>query len=119
MSARTTLVVATRRRSLWNLDCVLFVGSLFGLHAGFALRDVERIIIDRSASADEFLRFLTALPAQATGDVVSLAADGGAFLSAVGRGGDRVLYLLGASDVAFYLETNRLTAPYAALVIAA
>lgn len=119
MLNRTTLVVGTTRRHLWNLDCVLFVRSLFGLHAAFAMRDVERIILDRSASADVFLRFLAALPMQAAGDVMSLSTDGGAFLSAVGRGGDRVFYLLGPNDVAFYLETNRLTATYADLALAA
>lgn len=119
MFKRATLVVATTRRHMWNPDCVLFVGSLFGLHAGLAMRDVERIILDRSASADVFLRFLTALPAGAAGDVMSLSADGGAFLSAVGRGGDRVLYALGAADVAFYLDTNRLTAGHADLALTA
>jgi len=119
MFKRTTLVVATTRRHSWNLDRVLFVGSLFELRAGFASRDVERIILDRSTSADEFLHFLTALPVEAAGDVMSVGADGGAFLSAVGRGGDRVLYSLGPTDVAFYLETNRLTAAHAGLALTA
>ena len=119
MLNRTTLVVATTRRHSWNPDSVLFVGSVFGLHAGFATRDVERIILDRSASADQFLRFLAALPVEAAGDVMSVGRDGGAFLSAVGRGGDRVLYSLGPTDVAFYLNTNRLTAGHADLALTA
>lgn len=119
MSKRTTLVVATTRRHSWNHDTVLFVGSLFGLRAGIASRDVERIILDRSSSADDFLRFLAALPVEAAGDVMLVGADGGAFLSAVGRGGDRVLYRLGPTDVAFYLETNRLTAAHADLALSA
>lgn len=119
MLNRTTLVVATTRRHSWNRDSVLFVGSLFGLRAGFATRDVERIILDRSASADQFLRFLGALPVEAAGDVMSVGADGGAFLSAVGRGGDRILYTLDPADVDFYLETNRLTAGHASLALTA
>lgn len=119
MFKRTTLVVATTRRHLWNPDQVLFVGSLFGLHAGLAMRDVERIILDRSASAEVFLRFLAALPVATTGDVMSLTADGGAFLSSVGRGGDRILYALGPGDVAFYLDTNRLMAAHADLALSA
>ena len=119
MLNRTTLVVATSRRHTWNRDCVLFVSSLFGMHAGFAMHDVERIILDRSASADQFLHFLAALPVEAAGDVMAVGAGGGAFLSAVGRGGHRILYTLGPNDVGFYLETNRLTASHSNLALSA
>ena len=43
-----------------------------------------------------------------TGDVLLIREDDSAFLSSLGRGGDRVLYALTANDLRFYLETNEL-----------
>lgn len=70
--------------------------------------DINRVIVDRVASGDEFLSLLTALPAEFTGDVVFVRDDGTGVLSATGRGGDRVLYALMAHDVRFYFETHDL-----------
>ena len=70
--------------------------------------DLARIIIDRSASASQFLIFLAQLPQSYTGDVLYIREDASAFLSAAGRGGDRVLYALSSRDLRFYLDTHDL-----------
>lgn len=70
--------------------------------------DLGRIIVDRSASADDLLDFLAAVPSAFTGDIVFIRDDDTGFLSASGRGGDRVIYQLYANDVRFYLETHDL-----------
>lgn len=70
--------------------------------------DVERVIIDRAASAIEFLDLLASLPPEICGDIVLIRDDGAGFLSATGRGGDRVLYTLTPYDIRFYLETHDL-----------
>lgn len=78
-------------------------GGVEELHA-----DVERVVLDRCGSASDFLTVLATLPVEFTGDVVMVCSDGKAFLSATGRGGDRVLYLLAESDLDFYLEAHQL-----------
>lgn len=70
--------------------------------------DVERIILDRSSSASDFLALLAALPHQFTGDVVMIRDDETGFLSSTGRGGDRVLYATSADDMRFYLDAHGL-----------
>jgi hypothetical protein len=70
--------------------------------------DVERIVLDRSSSASEYLALLAQLPHQFTGDVLMIRDDDSGFLSATGRGGDRVLYALSAADLQFYLLTHGL-----------
>jgi hypothetical protein len=70
--------------------------------------DVERVVLDRSASSSEFLDLLAALPCDVTADVMMLREDGTAFLSAMARGGSRVLYSLSAKDVDFYLQAHGL-----------
>lgn len=70
--------------------------------------DVERVILDRNSSPAEYLSMLAGLPHSFTGDVVLITADDSAFLSALGRGGDRVLYSLSSRDLHFYLETHGL-----------
>lgn len=77
--------------------------------------DVERLILDRCCDAGEFLTLLAALPAEFTGDVVMVHEDGKSFLSAMGRGGDRILYALTDEDVEFYLEVARLVEPTEAM----
>src|ERR1700730_17080403 len=69
--------------------------------------DVERIILDRCCSESEYLSLLTEVPHEFTGDVLMIK-DSQSFLSATGRGGDRILYALSDDDVEFYLETVRL-----------
>ncbi len=70
--------------------------------------DVERIILDRSSSASDYLALLASLPHEFTGDVLMIRDDESGFLSSTGRGGDRVLYALTANDMQFYLEAHGL-----------
>ena len=70
--------------------------------------DVERIILDRSSSASDYLCLLAELPGEFAGDVVMIRDDETGFLSATGRGGDRILYALSSNDLRFYLETHGL-----------
>ena len=120
---RITLVSRTRsspdRAWLTARDAphrMIFVGS-FGV-IPYALargvdelgEDIDSVIIDGTATASEYLHLLSKLPAAYAGDVV-LIEDDSAFVSATGRGGDRVLYALRPEDVQFYLETKMLTAP--------
>src|SRR6184192_3521877 len=55
-------------------------------------QDVERVIVDRCATAAQYLELLTTLPPEFSGDVLYVRPDDSGFLSATGRGGDRVLY---------------------------
>jgi len=71
-----------------------------------ATHDVARIIIDHAASPIEFLEMLASLPHEVTADVLLINGPV-AFLSAMGRGGDRVMYRLSAEDVDFYLLMHR------------
>jgi hypothetical protein len=82
-----------------------------GLGVAEMQQDVERVILDHSSTASEFLDLLTTLPAEFTGDVLLIRDDDSGFLSATGRGGDRVLYALSAHDIEFYLDTHGLLAP--------
>ncbi len=78
--------------------------------------DVERIVLDRSSSASDFLSLLAELPQQFSGDVMMIRDDDSGFLSSAGRGGDRILYALTADDVRFYLETQKIVVPGGAAV---
>ena len=80
--------------------------------------DLERVIIDGTATAAQFLELLTTLPAEFLGDVLLVTRDGRGFLSSAGRGDGRVLYSLDERDLEFYLRANALlwaTAPQAAI----
>ena len=94
---------------------MIFVGS-FGVIPYTLARgvdelgeDIDSVIIDGTATASEYLHLLSELPVAYAGDVVLIEEDS-AFVSATGRGGDRVLYALCSRDVQFYLETKMLTA---------
>jgi hypothetical protein len=71
-------------------------------------QDVDRVLVDRTATAAEFLGLLTALPVVFLGDVLLIRDDGSAFLSTAGRANGRLLYALNESDVHFYLEAHEL-----------
>jgi len=71
--------------------------------------DVERVIVDGTATALQFLEFLSMLPPEFAGDVISIGEDGKSFLSSVGRGDGRLLYALTADDLEFYFQVNSLT----------
>ncbi len=70
--------------------------------------DVERVILDRSTSAADYLTLLSCLPHTFTGDVVLIREGDSSFVSSMGRGGDRVLYSMSVNDLRFYLETHGL-----------
>lgn len=129
---RITLVARQETKPTvdWNhgrarVHRVAFLDSVAALRfaLGSALHDVgldvERVIIDRSGSAEEFLTMLASLPTEFTGDMLFVRDDGSGFLSATGRGGDRVLYALSGYDIRFYLETHDLVTGRAALELTA
>ncbi|MEO8036703.1 MAG: hypothetical protein ABI837_19870 [Acidobacteriota bacterium] len=69
-------------------------------------REVERVVIDGSMPAASCLEFLATLPRRFMGDILFIAREGRTFLSATGRGGDRILYMLEPRDVLFYLQVH-------------
>lgn len=93
---------------------VMLVDSLAA--ARFAIRtqalemslDIDRVVVDSAVSALECLQFIASLPPEFAGDVLFILDREHAFLSASGRGGDRILYALSQSDVAFYLAAHDL-----------
>jgi hypothetical protein len=114
----------------WNYthcryDNVVFLDSVNALK--FAVRsmntpggmDIERIIVDRAGSAEDFLGLLAAVPAELAGDVLFIHDNNAGFLSASARGGDRVLYALTHRDIRFYLETFDLVTGRAPLSLTA
>lgn len=115
---RVTLVAtaATKPDLDWSAATtrLAFAGSITAVR--FALQsavsdvglDVERIVVDRAAGPEEFLELLSHVPLEFTGDLMLVRDDGGGYISATGRGGNRVLYALEASDVRFYLDTHDL-----------
>jgi hypothetical protein len=101
----------------WNVsrkapNRVIFVDAVSMLN--FALdqanHDVDRVLIDGTATPAEYLELLSGLPSEFVGDVLYMRGEGNSFLSTVGRGGCRLLYSLTPSDVEFYLQTFRLLA---------
>ena len=80
--------------------------------------DVDRLIIDRTGTAVQFLELLSSLPEEFLGDVLFVRGDGAGFLSSAGRGGGgRVLYELKAHDIDFYLTTHNLLSTSAAIAL--
>ena len=118
---RITLILGTADCSTHNWELeefsqsrTIFVRTFAllqqALHGGFSdlRQDVERVILDGCASAAEFLELLASLPHEFVGDVVFVSDQGSGFISAIGRGGDRVLNAFGSTDLDFYLETQGL-----------
>jgi hypothetical protein len=97
------------------LNSVTALKFALGVAVSETQMDIERVIVDRTGTGEEFLNLLTDLPLEFTGDVLMIREDGNGFLSATGRGGDRVLYSLIARDVRFYLETHDLVTGRAVL----
>ena len=91
------------------MNRVLFVKALSMLN--FALdhrsEDVDRVLIDGAATADEFLDLLASLPKDFLGDIVLMRGDK-SFISTVGRAEGRFLYALKDVDLQFYLQTTGL-----------
>ena len=121
-NGRVTLVTRDARKPMmdWNAASartpIAFIDSVEALRwsLGPAVADeridIVRVIVDRAGAADDFLDLLTSLPKEFTGDVLLIREDGTGVLSAMARGGDRVLYGLMAYDVRFYLEAHDLVA---------
>lgn len=88
---------------------MIFVGGFALLrHAlDHASQDVERLLIDETATPAEFLELLSTLPQTFVGDVLLMRGDT-SYLSSAGRADGRLLYALTAEDLQFYLETNGL-----------
>ena len=116
---RITLLAraAASPKRAWNTsgeapNHVIFVDAVSMLN--FALdranHDVERVLIDGTATPAEFLELLSGLPTEFAGDVLYMCEAGSSFLSTVGRGGGRLIYSLEPGDVDFYLQTFRLLA---------
>jgi len=121
---RTTLVIrgAQTPSRAWDTsnaaaNRILFVKALCML--SFVLdhrsEDIDRIILDRAATADEFLELLASLPKEFLGDVVLGRIGDNSFLSSASRAEGRFLYTLMATDLEFYLETLGLVAARAAI----
>jgi len=77
--------------------------------------DVDRIILDGAATADEFLDLLTSLPKEFLGDVLLMRSDNHSFINTAGRADGRLLYAMTATDLKFYLETLGLVTTKAAI----
>lgn len=92
--------------TVWNLN--LLKDSL---HLAQSFLDVEvvRVIFDRSVDAEEWLEFLTTMPAGFRGDVLYVAKEKKGYLSAVGRTDERVMYKLKPQDLDFYLDVCGVT----------
>src|SRR5260370_33629537 len=111
---RMTLVTRGRKARLrsWETSSavttrLVFVEGLVALRSALeAGQDIERIILDQFSTAGEYLDLLSSLPHDFMGDVLMIHRDDRGYLSAIGRGGDRVLYALGTNDVQFYLTTH-------------
>ena len=105
----------------WCLDGdapsrVVFASFLAVIHHTFdghdqrAEEDIERIILDRTATADEFLELMAHVSDDFAGDVLFIREGDTAYVSTAGRGAGRLLYALRAADLRFYLETHGLIA---------
>ncbi|MFA6957739.1 MAG: hypothetical protein WC538_17880 [Thermoanaerobaculia bacterium] len=68
--------------------------------------EVTHVILDRAATATQFLGLLSEVSPDFRGDVLWIADDGSAFLSGITAGDGRVLYRLGSDDLAFYLTAS-------------
>lgn len=68
--------------------------------------EVTHIILDRAASATQFLGLLSEVSPDFRGDILWIADDGSAFLSGITAADGRVLYRLGSDDIAFYLTAS-------------
>ena len=90
------------------VDSPSFLPAAIELAMRVHQQQVARVIIDRVVTPIQFLQVITSLPHDFLGDVLFIRSDGESFLSANGRGGDRILYALDADDVRFYLRTMQL-----------
>jgi hypothetical protein len=113
---RITIIARNAESSprAWNMtpnahSHVILVNSLSMLTGAMqhGSEDVERLILDGTATPTQFLELLATLPQSFMGDVI-LRTISGSFLSASGRAEGRLLYAMTTGDLQFYLETNDL-----------
>lgn len=88
-----------------NRIILVEVFSLLKYALDHVAQDVDRVLVDGTATAAEFLDLLAALPAAFPGDVLLIRDDGTCFLSTAGRADGRLLYAMTAIDLQFYLTT--------------
>lgn len=98
----------TQHRRVVFLDDTSCMRLSIGSALAEPMLDTERVILDRVVPAEMFLELLSSLPPHFTGDILRVDKRGAGFLSATGRGGDRVLYALDPDDVYFYFATHDL-----------
>lgn len=121
MNRRITLVNSLDRTRDWCLSLnapnrIVFAASfkilLFAIEDALSKygHDVERVIIDRTATAADYLDLLSRVSTKFAGDLLFICDEERAYLSSIARGGDRVLYPLDERDLRFYLETHGLVA---------
>ena len=119
MARRITLVNTVDRLRDWNLGLrapsrIVFASSfkILCYALEYALsnygHDVERVVLDRAAMPADYLELLAHVSPTFIGDIVFVLDAEKAYLSAIARGGDRVLYPLDQEDLRFYLETQGL-----------
>jgi len=86
---------------------IIFVGAfpMLSFVLDHASQDVERLLIDGTATPAEFLELLATLPSTFLGDVLLVRDNENSFLSTTGRADGRLLYSLTQADLQFYLET--------------
>lgn len=122
MHRRITLINAADRSRAWCTDeeapsrlvfasFLSIIRNTSDASQAAPREDVERVILDRTATAEEFLELLAHLSADFAGDVIFIRDGDHAYVSAAGRGAGRMLYALRAADLRFYLETHGLVAP--------
>lgn len=68
--------------------------------------EVSRVILDQTATSDDFLAFLSSLPSVERADILLIRPTGDAYLSSVTPHDGRVIYHLESRDVKFYLEMH-------------
>lgn len=94
---------------------LMFLDSYQWLEAMIASKselDIARVVLDKgAASSTDLLRLLVSCGEHFRGDVLLIGPDGGGFLSAIGRGGERILYSPTQTDVEFYLWAHGLVKP--------
>lgn len=119
-SARISAIVGkpTGPETDWDSSApIAFFGSISEVmrEAEGTDLDIARIIIEGGNSALEFLYLLSGLRSTCVADVLWICENRSGFLSATGRGGDRILYTLAPDQVRFYLEINGLVTELASL----
>ncbi len=97
MAASDSRVIIVRNLNLLEASLHLASDSLVDV-------EVVRVVFDQSIDAEEWLEFLTSTPIGFRGDVLFVTKEDKAFLSAVGRTDERVMYKLEGQDIRFYLE---------------